>query len=53
MQGFDYVDDVTGQTKIWSIGINRTFNPNRDYIWPIPQREIDLNKNLTQNPGYL
>ncbi|HCR88952.1 MAG TPA: RagB/SusD family nutrient uptake outer membrane protein [Prolixibacteraceae bacterium] len=24
----------------------------RDYLWPIPQTEIDLNSNLTQNPGW-
>ena len=23
-----------------------------DYLWPIPQRQIDLNPNLIQNPGY-
>lgn len=22
------------------------------YLWPIPQDAIDLNKNLTQNPGW-
>ena len=22
------------------------------YLWPIPQQERDLNKNLTQNAGY-
>jgi starch-binding outer membrane protein, SusD/RagB family len=28
-------------------------NPTADnYIFPIPQRERDINKNLTQNPGY-
>lgn len=26
-------------------------NPNR-LLWPIPQAELDKNKNLTQNPGY-
>ena len=26
-------------------------NPNR-YLFPIPQLELDLNENLTQNPGY-
>jgi hypothetical protein len=52
IQGFDYVDEATGQSKIWSIGINRNFNPQRDYVWPIPQREVDLNKKLTQNTGY-
>jgi len=28
------------------------FRENVDYLWPIPQREIDINSNLTQNPGY-
>lgn len=31
---------------------NRTFNPQRDYLFPIPQKELDINKNLKQNPGY-
>jgi len=26
-------------------------DPN-DMLWPVPQDELDLNKNLTQNPGY-
>ena len=30
----------------------RVFNPNRDYLWPIPQAEIDVNTEMTQNPGY-
>lgn len=30
----------------------RSFNPARDYLWPIPQKDIDVNKNLRQNPGY-
>lgn len=30
----------------------RTFNPNRDYLWAIPNNDITLDKNLTQNPGY-
>lgn len=29
-----------------------TFDANRDYLFPIPKTEIDLNPNLTQNPGY-
>lgn len=31
---------------------SRKFSANRDYLWPIPQREIFVNKNLVQNPGY-
>jgi hypothetical protein len=30
----------------------RVFDPGKNYLWPIPQKEIDLNKNLVQNPGY-
>ncbi|WP_207515285.1 RagB/SusD family nutrient uptake outer membrane protein [Longitalea luteola] len=30
----------------------RTFNPARDYWWPIPQAERDLNPELTQNSLY-
>lgn len=31
---------------------NRTFNKNRDYLWPIPFTEIQENPKLIQNPGY-
>ncbi len=30
----------------------RSFAAPRDYLWPIPAGERDLNPNLTQNPGY-
>ena len=30
----------------------RTFNKDKNYLWPIPQFEIDINKNLVQNNGY-
>jgi len=30
----------------------RSFNPQRDYWWPIPLVERDLNPALTQNPNY-
>ncbi|WP_303918999.1 RagB/SusD family nutrient uptake outer membrane protein [Draconibacterium sediminis] len=30
----------------------RTFNPERDYLWAVPQSQKDLNPNLGQNPGY-
>ena len=31
---------------------SRTFTTGKHELWPIPQPEIDLNPNLTQNPGY-
>ncbi|MDH7463197.1 RagB/SusD family nutrient uptake outer membrane protein [Chitinophagaceae bacterium 26-R-25] len=30
----------------------RMFNPDKDYLWPIPQTELDANKNMMQNPTY-
>lgn len=33
----------------------RSFNPDRDYLWPIPQNEINTNPYINapdQNPGY-
>lgn len=30
----------------------RKFDPARDYWWPIQQSQLDLDKNLKQNPGY-
>ncbi|MDR2389143.1 MAG: RagB/SusD family nutrient uptake outer membrane protein [Tannerellaceae bacterium] len=33
-------------------GYVKEFKPDRHYLWPIPFRELDLNKNLTQNTGY-
>lgn len=31
---------------------NRKFIKGKNELWPIPQSERDINKNLTQNPGY-
>ncbi|MBW3628908.1 MAG: RagB/SusD family nutrient uptake outer membrane protein [Gemmatimonadetes bacterium] len=47
--GIDWSD--RGVVKKW-IADNRSFNPARDYLWPIPQRELGLMPGLTQNPGY-
>lgn len=30
----------------------RRFNPDRDYVWPIPSSEVTVNENMEQNPGY-
>lgn len=48
--GMTYVDAkgelVTIKTEV------RKFNPERDYLWPVPLREMNVNKKLTQNPNY-
>lgn len=30
----------------------RNFDATKQYLWPIPSKEILINKNLAQNPGY-
>ena len=40
------------ETELFNvIGVN-VFDASKHYYWPIPQKEIDLNKSLTQNKGY-
>ncbi len=60
MEGFRWFDLITlgiAETTINSIveesdEITRNFTANRNELLPIPQTEIDLNGNLSQNPGY-
>ena len=49
--GMTYDDNGTLET-IEISGYNRVFDSNRDYLWPIPQREKELNPNLVQNPNW-
>lgn len=32
--------------------VQRTFDPSKHYLWPIPRDERNLNPNLGQNPGW-
>lgn len=32
--------------------MTRVFDESKHYLWPIPQKERDMNKDLTQNPGF-
>lgn len=34
-----------------TLGAQRIF-PDREYLWPIPTHDMELNANLTNNPGY-
>jgi starch-binding outer membrane protein, SusD/RagB family len=53
MSGQKYgIDFVEGGAVKKYIADNRRFDPARDYLWPIPQRELGLMPNLKQNPGY-
>lgn len=46
------VPNYTAYADKLSVIEQRTFNPQRDYLWPIPQSEMDINPNLVQNPNY-
>jgi len=45
-------NDVVGTDNGYLRVENRKFNANKHYLWPIPQAERDLNKNLVQNPNW-
>ena len=49
--GITWLNDGTLST-IQVQAFERVFKPNRDYLWPIPQKELDLNPGLMQNPGW-
>ena len=50
IKGLTYVNN--GQlTTVDQPGVVRNFQ-QRDYLWPIPQKEMDLNKSLQQNTGW-
>jgi hypothetical protein len=51
--GSEYLTQpVRGASFTHDIPWKFTFDENRDYLWAVPQSQIDLNPNLGQNPGY-
>jgi hypothetical protein len=46
------VMNADGLDKDGNVVEKRSFNSTRDYLWPLPDRDILLNSNLEQNPGY-
>lgn len=51
IQGLTYVNSDGQLETVDQPGNIRRFE-ERDYLWPIPQKEMDLNKSLNQNPGW-
>lgn len=47
-----YTGDVVGADNGFVRVEKRVFNAEKHYLWPIPQDERDLNKNLLQNPNW-
>ena len=50
--GINYKDNSGALATVQVIGINKVFDTGRHYLWPVPQKERDLNSSLTQNPGW-
>ena len=50
----DGLPDFTAMynTRLIKLLVARNFDVNKQYLWPIPSKEIIINKNLKQNPGY-
>jgi hypothetical protein len=49
------VDPADGHLTLTSDRIlveQRTFDKTKNYLWPIPQSQLDIDKNLSQNPNY-
>lgn len=50
--GITYRDDDGEIKTVEVIAFSRIFDPARHYLWPVPQKERDLNPSLTQNPNW-
>jgi hypothetical protein len=50
--GITYPDAAGKLVTVQAASSNRVFDASRHYLWPIPQKERDLNPNLTQNPNW-
>jgi SusD family. len=48
----DLENGVNGGNVVINKNISKQFNEDRDYLYPIPSGEIQLNPNLTQNPNW-
>lgn len=47
-----YTGEVVGTDNGYVRIESRQFDASKHYLWPIPQHDIDLNKNLSQNPNW-
>lgn len=52
IQGLTYTD-AAGNVKIVEVQAwTNTFDKSKHYLYPVPQKERDLNSNLSQNPNW-
>ena len=52
VQGMYYQAQGSLNWIIWNNGFIRKFRADRDYLWPIPQVEMEINDKISQNPNY-
>ncbi len=52
LYGMTYTDNTGTLQTIQIQSFEKTFDKSRDYLWPIPQKERDINPALTQNPNW-
>ncbi|WP_184549227.1 RagB/SusD family nutrient uptake outer membrane protein [Mucilaginibacter sp. FT3.2] len=50
--GITYPDANNKLATVQVVSFNRVFDKSRHYLWPIPQKETNLNPNLKQNPNW-
>jgi hypothetical protein len=50
--GITYPDASNKLVTVQVVSFNRAFDKSRHYLWPIPQKETNLNPNLKQNPNW-
>ncbi|HZH71638.1 MAG TPA: RagB/SusD family nutrient uptake outer membrane protein [Mariniphaga sp.] len=50
--GIPIASDVNNPNTSMRTVDKRVFNPNKDYLWPIPYIERQTNPSLTQNPNW-
>ena len=48
----DGIADYSGFGNDVKVVAQRSFDKNRQYLWPVPALERRVNPNLTQNPNY-
>lgn len=51
IEGMTYVDKESGELTTVTTDYQKIFN-KRDYLWPIPYNERQINTNLNQNDGW-
>ena len=50
--GMTYKDKNNQTVTVEVPSFTKVFRKDRDYLWPIPQKERDLNPGLTKNPNW-